>query len=178
MSDKPSYWLVYFEDNDIPLEIFTEAEPGKEYFERKLQSWSCHLFVDSAQLETALAEANKRNESWQKSWDRLNRVFKTTSDKTIDQDMEIASLNTSLKATLKEVDRLHNSYAEQLRIANEESAKLRAALEKIIKLSHERPAVGYKNGKHWFALDECGDISKVALAVHAEEKPANPTEGR
>lgn len=43
--DKPKkHWMIYFEDVDRQIMLFTEEEPARKYYEKVLDSWSCHLF--------------------------------------------------------------------------------------------------------------------------------------
>jgi hypothetical protein len=51
-----------------------------------------------------IAQLTAENEGLKSDWKRLNRVFKSTSDKTIDQDIQIERLT----AALREMERLQN----------------------------------------------------------------------
>jgi hypothetical protein len=37
-------WLIYFEDPDIPSELFTDEASAISAYKRYLDSWACHLF--------------------------------------------------------------------------------------------------------------------------------------
>lgn len=56
--DNPA-WLIYFEDRDVPPELYTDEgaeENARARFKVLLQSWSCHLFR-AADLEVCLCAA-------------------------------------------------------------------------------------------------------------------------
>lgn len=59
--------------------------------------------IDRTILEE-LGEAEAHLAEQRQDWNRLNRVFKTTSDKTIDQDMEIEGLQKQLVQVKAERD--------------------------------------------------------------------------
>ena len=42
---KEEFWLIYFEDDDVPFEIFTDEKAARHRYSQCLESWACHLFV-------------------------------------------------------------------------------------------------------------------------------------
>jgi hypothetical protein len=46
--DSPKYWLIYFHDQDVRPEIFTEEVPARERFDSLIQSWNVVLFKSVA----------------------------------------------------------------------------------------------------------------------------------
>lgn len=38
------YWLVFFEDAEVPDELFNDEETAKEAYKHYLNNWHCHLF--------------------------------------------------------------------------------------------------------------------------------------
>jgi hypothetical protein len=43
-SDEPGFWLIHFEDNEMPVEIFTDKAAAAERYHACLLNWTCHLF--------------------------------------------------------------------------------------------------------------------------------------
>lgn len=38
------WWLIYFEDQSRPVEIFTDSKAAHERYEQLSENWNCHLF--------------------------------------------------------------------------------------------------------------------------------------
>lgn len=39
-----TYWLIYFEDRDMDVEIFTDESVALEVFAERSANWNCVLF--------------------------------------------------------------------------------------------------------------------------------------
>jgi hypothetical protein len=39
------YWLIYFEDRDVPPEVFAYEDAARARYKALLDNWNCHLFM-------------------------------------------------------------------------------------------------------------------------------------
>lgn len=62
-----------------------------------------HQAIDALRVRVRELEQELSLRPPKSDWDRLNRVFKSTSDKTIDQSMEIEWLHSELRAVTQEL---------------------------------------------------------------------------
>ena len=66
MAEIPERWILYFEDVDKKDWHFDDRRAAEETLKLQLQSWSCHLFVNSEQLNTAEARIRELEQALQK----------------------------------------------------------------------------------------------------------------
>lgn len=65
---RETYWLIAFDDREVPNLVFTDEAAARKSFESHSQAWSCRLFCEasllksreSAALEEVEAEINRR----------------------------------------------------------------------------------------------------------------------
>ncbi len=55
LADK--HWLIYFDDRDMPPEIFTIEDAARESYRRRQQTWNCYLFEQVADPEPGKRDA-------------------------------------------------------------------------------------------------------------------------
>ncbi len=46
-----TYWLIYYEDQGVKPELFTDESAAREHFALRLESWNCHLFKQVSDTE-------------------------------------------------------------------------------------------------------------------------------
>lgn len=43
------YWLIHYEDRDVPHEVFTDEAAARGRYEQRLTNWNCSLFAQVTQ---------------------------------------------------------------------------------------------------------------------------------
>lgn len=97
------------------------------------------------ELEYRVEQLTKERDSWEQSFKRLNRVFKTTSDKTIDQDMQVSGLQQTVRE-LRE--------ALEIACGSGKFADTKGAADRILAAVNKRSATPLANQSDQQALDE------------------------
>ena len=59
MSDR--YWVIKYDDADIPDAIFTDEEIATKTYRRSLQSWNCTLFMEVDLHRERITELEKEH---------------------------------------------------------------------------------------------------------------------
>jgi len=52
-------WLVYFEDQDVQPELFTERSAAIARYRACLENWACHLFMQIESIECEAARQSR-----------------------------------------------------------------------------------------------------------------------
>jgi hypothetical protein len=92
-------WLIYFEDREVPPEIYAEEQPALERFARLQQSWSCHLLVsyeavaEITRLEAEFKEAAAQAERFRQGMIAAQQQTQLVTDA---KDAEIKHLEKRL----------------------------------------------------------------------------------
>lgn len=92
-------WLIYFEDREVPPEIYTgeDAEANaRARYAVLLQSWSCHLFR-AADLEICLCAAIRMPDGEVVRGHRHNNCYDVVCARAIYWSTQLSMINKSLE---------------------------------------------------------------------------------
>lgn len=69
------HWLIFFEDKDVPVELYNDRDMAHEAYRQRVDNWSCHLFEQRFYNRHALPEIEPR------PMDQLERDVRTALDR-------------------------------------------------------------------------------------------------